>query len=256
MATIIDPGSTVTTKLRLFCHQQELAIGTGFFVSADQKIYVVIAWHNVAGRNAESHQLLSSHGGIPDRMRVLVGCRGHLGEWDEVDVPLYQDADAFAPRWLEHAVHGSKVDVVAVPFEVPGWADIRTISIVNTAPRMLLRVSMEVFVLGYPRGIDGGRGFPIWKRASIATEPDIDLDGTPKLLIDCATREGMSGAPVIAVAHGGFEPEPGFVATSNHAYRFVGIYSGRLGTDEIKAQLGIVWKSRVVNEILSGVEAG
>jgi hypothetical protein len=167
---------------------------------------------------------------------------------------LYRDADTFAPRWLEHAVHGSKVDVVAVPFEVPGWAEIHTINVVNTAPRMLLRVSMEVFVLGYPRGIGGGRGFPIWKRASIATEPEIDLDGRPKLLIDCATREGMSGGPVIAVAHWGFEAEPRFLAMGDHAYRFVGIYSGRLGADEMKAQLGIVWKSRVVDEILSSVE--
>ena len=65
-----------------------------------------------------------------------------------------------------------------------------------------------MFVLGYPKGISGGRGFPIWKRASIATEPDIQHDGLPKLLVDTATREGMSGAPVVAIADGDFEMDP------------------------------------------------
>jgi hypothetical protein len=151
--------------------------------------------------------------------------------------------------WLEHPVRRLRIDVVAIPIAVPDWAQAYTIDSVNTAPKMLLRVSTDVFVLGYPRGISGGRGFPIWKRASIATEPDKDLDG-PKMLVDTATREGMSGSPVIAVAHKGFEAEPGFLATGDHAYRFVGVYSGRLGADEMKAQLGIVWKARVVDEIV------
>lgn len=73
---------------------------------------------------------------------------------------------------------------------------------------MLLRVATDVFVLGYPKGISGGGEFPIWKRASIATEPDIQLGTLPKMLVDTATREGMLGAPVIAVARRGvLEPE-------------------------------------------------
>ena len=84
---------------------------------------------------------------------------------------------------------------------------------------MFLRVSADVFVLGYPRGISGGRGFPI----SIATEPKIDLDGVPKLLIDTATREGMSGGPVIAVAHNGFEAEACFLSLFTWACLDLGI---------------------------------
>jgi hypothetical protein len=33
---------------------------------------------------------------------------------------------------------------------------------------------------------------------------------------------------------------------------FIGVYSGRIGKDESKAQLGIVWKARVIDEIISG----
>ena len=31
----------------------------------------------------------------------------------------------------------------------------------------------------------------------------------------------------------------------------LGVYSGRLGADEVQAQLGIVWKRQVVDEIVS-----
>jgi hypothetical protein len=66
---------------------------------------------------------------------------------------------------------------------------------------------MDAFVLGYPRGMSGGGHFPVWKRATIATEPDIDLDGLPRFYIDTATREGMSGSPVYAQEVGYWLPE-------------------------------------------------
>jgi hypothetical protein len=152
----------------------------------------------VTGRNAETLQPISDHGGIPDRMKILIGRRGHIGKWGELEIPLYKDIDEkehpAVPVWLEHAIaHRPKIDVVAVPIEVPGWAEVRTIDTVNTAPKMLLRVSTDVFVLGYPRGISGGRGFPIWKRASIATEPEIDLDG-PKCLSILQLAKGCPAA--------------------------------------------------------------
>ena len=33
---------------------------------------------------------------------------------------------------------------------------------------------------------------------------------------------------------------------------FLGVYSGRIGKGEIHAQLGIVWKSKVIEEIIIG----
>ncbi|HTV27708.1 MAG TPA: hypothetical protein VMF32_07985, partial [Xanthobacteraceae bacterium] len=193
----IDPGSIVTAQLRLFRREQELSTATGFYYKFQGKIFLITTWHNVSGRDTNTLQPISDHGGLPDRMKILIGCRGHVGEWEEMDIPLYQDQDSVEQGseavWLEHCVDHQKIDVVAIPIPVPEWAEVHTIDIVNTAPRMLLRISAEVFVLGYPRGISGGRGFPIWKRASIATEPAINLDG-PRLLIDTATRQGMSGA--------------------------------------------------------------
>jgi hypothetical protein len=116
---------------------------------------------------------------------------------------------------------------------------------------MSLKVARDVFVLGYPKGISGGSVFPIWKKASIATEPAIQLDGLPKILVDSAMREGMSGAPVVAISDGGYEEENGsLMQTLGRFYRFVGVYSGRLGDNEMEAQLGIVWKTQAVGEIV------
>jgi hypothetical protein len=174
----------------------------------------------------------------------------------DIDCMLYEDSESSEqperPVWLEHAAHRYGVDVVAIPINLPEDAEVYTIDRVNTVPKMLLTLSRDVFVLGYPEGISGSRGFPIWKRASIANEPDIDHDGMPKLLVDTATRAGMSGAPVVAIADGEFDVEglPPPYRLPGRVYRFVGVYSGRLGRGEMEAQLGIVWKATVINDIV------
>jgi len=108
-------------------------------------------------------------------------------------------------------------------------------------------------------GLDGGPGLPIWKRASIAMEPLYDLDGLPKLLVDTATRKGMSGGIVIVRRRGlivlsdAKDQSEHRIGTGDN---FLGVYSGRVGDDELGVQLGIVWKGRVIDEIIKGGVAG
>jgi hypothetical protein len=185
-----------------------------------------------------------------------VRCRRDPGQWTEIDCTLYEDAIANEqpgiPSWLEQTVHRHNIDVVAIPLTLSEDVLVLTANDwVNTVPTMSLKVARDVFVLGYPKGISGGGVFPIWKKASIATEPAIQLDGLPKMLVDTATREGMSGAPVVAISDGGYEEEDGsLIETAGRFYRFVGVYSGRLGNNEMEAQLGIVWKAQAVDEIV------
>lgn len=131
----------------------------------------------------------------------------------------------------------------------------------NTYPDFVeysVAVGDDAFVLGYPLGLDGGPKLPIWKRASIATEPHYDLEHLPKILIDTATREGMSGAPVIAVQRGLIQPRGAKSPAENifgTVESFLGVYSGRVGDDGLGAQLGIVWKASAVDEIVrNGVQ--
>jgi Trypsin-like peptidase domain len=208
MGTEIDAGSLVTSRLQLFYRNSELGVGTGFFYEFNGQLYLITNWHIVSGRNFQTLKCIAAKGGLPDRLKFTVGCRGHIGEWMEIDCMLYEDAVANEqpgkPTWLEHAVHGHNIDVVAIPITLPEDAEVLTVGYVNTLPTMSLKVSREVFVLGYPKGISGGGLFPIWKKASIATEPAIQLDCLPKILVDTATRKGMSGAPVVAIADGTF----------------------------------------------------
>ena len=119
-----------------------------------------------------------------------------------------------------------------------------------------LECSDDVFVLGFPFGQIAGAPAPVWKRGTIALDPRFDPEGLPKLLVDTATREGMSGSVVLArqtvlgrdyLKKDGSRSEPiliGFLTV------VVGIYSGRHYPDLEKAQLGIVWKRHVIEELV------
>jgi hypothetical protein len=245
----IDIGSTVTAKLYLCRHDLLLGPATGFFMQWNGQVFLITNWHVVSGRHQETKQPLHSLGGLPDRLKFRVQVAGDIGEWlSPIEQMLYNDSDSSetpeSPIWLEHSVYREKLDVVAIPVQIPSGGAVRTIDAVNTMPLMPLIVGDEVFVLGYPKGIDGGGEFPIWKRASIATEPEVHLGGAPHLLIDTATREGMSGAPVIKIVGGAIGAE------GSRSYKFIGVYSGRLGEGEMAAQLGIVWDASSLEAII------
>lgn len=95
---------------------------------------------------------------------------------------------------------------------------------------------------------------PIWKKSSIATEPDINIEGLPKTLIDTATRSGLSSSPAIMQRigiHGMVDGKMLPTTSIGRIRNFLGVYSGRVGDDEFKAQLGVVWKARVIEEIIT-----
>jgi hypothetical protein len=113
-------------------------------------------------------------------------------------------------------------------------------------------IGSEVFVLGYPRGIANTGIFPIWKRASIASEPQgtISLEGTSYnnlFYIDALTKSGMSGSPVVCLAKPGdeFHSEDGVrVSIKKAEPHLIGVYAGRDGVtqEEYELSLGRVWK--------------
>ncbi len=115
-----------------------------------------------------------------------------------------------------------------------------------------LFASDEIFILGYPKGITDLYGQPIWKRETVASAPHLNWQGQKQFLVDCASREGMSGAPAIFYHRGNS------ITIGNNTYHypgphtvFHGIYSGRLGkTSEFEAQIGIIWRRELVDEII------
>lgn len=157
------------------------------------------------------------------------------------------------PLWLVHAAHKRKIDVVAIPLEPPeDFINFYPINRMKREDELAIRISMDCYVLGYPFGAPPP-GFPVWKRGSIASEPELAGPGNQYFLIDSASRPGMSGAPVILRSWGTHMLEDGAVSTVTGAVtRFIGVYSGRLHTrDALEAQIGIVWPTRLIREIIA-----
>jgi hypothetical protein len=90
--------------------------------------------------------------------------------------------------------------------------------------------------------------------ASIASEPQLRTQEQPYILVDTASRPGMSGWPVIRRSwdnHG--LSNGGLLTTAGPRTKFIGVYSGRLSTkDPLDAQLGLVWPALFIDEILAG----
>ncbi|PSV87171.1 hypothetical protein C9I88_20315 [Photobacterium iliopiscarium] len=250
--------SWVPIRIEMQFNETKLSVGTAFIYEHQNKTYLVTNWHNVTGRNPQTLQPLSKHLSIPNSIILPIPFSHKIENgfesvnWKSKGLELYENDK---PIWFEHPTHGHDVDVIVIP--LGGIEDTKLIASNDKETLGLelipIRPSLDTFVLGYPLGMSGGANFPIWKRASIATEPNIDLDGLPKLLIDTATREGMSGSPVYAQATGYIMPEDKTDPKDfmiGEARRFIGIYSGRLGSDTFQAQLGIVWKESAIIEII------
>jgi hypothetical protein len=151
---------------------------------------------------------------------------------------------------MVHSQYGSKVDVVAIPINVPREASANPINKMNSED-LDIQVGMDVFVLGYPLGI-GITALPIWKRASIASEPAVIVTQQLFTYLDTASRPGMSGSPVIRRSWGFHNMLNGnFLGGVPRASRFVGVYAGRVGPNDSDVQLGLMWPARFVEEIVA-----
>jgi hypothetical protein len=101
--------------------------------------------------------------------------------------------------------------------------DLYPINLITSKP-LRIRVGMEVFILGYPFGASPP-AFPVWKRGTIASEPDLARLTQGYYLVDTASRPGMSGAPVILRSWTNDFIEGGMRALSdNPATNLIGLF--------------------------------
>lgn len=247
---------------------QQLAIGltetdnifstaSGFLYSYNSKVFLITNWHNVTNRNPQTGEPISEeNGGIPDIFLTYLRLQD-VNEGSELQkIKLYEDEELTKPKWLIHPEYKEKIDVVAIELEIIEKYRYFVINEVKFDDDIEPEIGDDCFVLGYPFSEMRYLGLPIWKGASIASEPSVNEDQLPKILIDTATRPGLSGSPVIYRRTGIHNVgENGQLKKDSKIGRiqgFLGIYSGRIGKGEIHAQLGIVWKRKVINEIIEG----
>jgi hypothetical protein len=194
---------------------------------------------------------LRADAGRPNILRTLFNIQTGSFDKQRWDIPIRDENGK--PLWLVHP--GRRVDIAVLPIPFQSKDLIISLYPLNVLANAALRIEigMEVFILGYPFEIKPP-AYPVWKRGSIASEPQLARLTTDYMLVDTASRPGMSGAPVIRRSWTNHMVEPGVVAlVDTPLNRFIGVYSGRVPTDHPhEAQIGLVWHGSLIDEIIAG----
>ena len=244
--TLIDQLSVTTLYLELSVNNNSLSTATGFIVEHSNRHYLITNWHVLSGRNPETNQPMSPTAGIPDQVKIIHHNKNKLGTW-VIGVEELIDSEG-NQLWLEHP-NKNLVDVAALPLSnIPEEAIIYPLDVSLAGTDIKAMPAMSVSILGFPFGFTSHGAYPIWKTGHIASDPDLDINGNPYFYIDATTREGMSGSPVLLRAFGGYNTKSGnYNMVTGAVNLFMGVYSGRLNDT---AEIGKVWKPRVIHEIL------
>jgi hypothetical protein len=248
--TTIDQFSLAAVPIEQIFNGQIFSHATAFVWKNGNNHFLITNWHVVSGRNSETGENLD-HGRRPDMLNARFNLRAPNFGKREIAITI-RDGDDH-PLWFVHPVRGHGVDVVAIPLLYDGnEPDFNMYPINSLATESVaLLVGMDVFILGYPFGV-APPALPVWKRGSVASEPDLAHLGVGRLLVDTSSRKGMSGSPVVrrrwTVGQlGGPEVEGQPLTT------LIGVYSGRLHTNNPDdAQIGIVWPVSFIDEIIDG----
>lgn len=246
MGTISKP-SVQSLLIKMQFNGQMLSAGTGFVVNTPTKgPHLVTNRHNVTGRHQETGQPLSKTGGIPSDIVVVHNRKGHLAQWVQRKEALYNGNSAC---WIEHPTLGAKADFVALQLTDLNDVELYPYDPANPGPKILVGPADPVSVIGFPFGVTAGGAFGVWATGFLASEPAVDFNSLPIQLIDCRTRQGQSGSPVLAYRAGGAVAmqDGGSAIFSGPVERFIGIYSGRINSE---SDLGIVWKAAAIAELI------
>jgi hypothetical protein len=248
--TKIDRFSLCTVPLDLLANNTPMGVvATGFIWKSREQYYLITNWHVITGRNTQTGKLeLPAR---PETFRALFNIQ--TGSFGKSEIFINVRDAAGDPLWLVHP-NGGRYDVVALPLNFTDLSVAVDLSPINlyTAKPLRITIGMEVFILGYPFGMDPP-GFPVWKRGTIATEPDLVRMTTDCYLVDTASRPGMSGAPVILRSWSNDFLDGSVRAfTDTPSTNLMGVYSGRLHAATDEAQIGLVWHVALIDEIIAG----
>ena len=230
---------------------QPLSTGTAFVsMGRSGTPYLITNRHNVTGRYQNANTPLSKTGGIPNEIVVHHNSDAGLGNWVAKTQRLANEAGQ--PTWIEHPTLGKVADFVALPVTELLGIQIHSYDCFNPGTPLLLAPAETISVIGFPFGMTAGGFLAVWATGFLASEPAVNFNNLPIQLIDCRSRAGQSGSPVVAYRHGvGYTTTNG--STINNgipAQRLLGIYSGRINEE---SDLGIVWKVEAIAELLQNV---
>ncbi len=248
MQTIAKP-SVQSLLIEMQFNGQPISTGTAFIAQAQCGPVLVTNRHNVTGRHQETGKPLSPTCGIPNKIVIIHNKKDALGTWiPKIESLLHNDE----PRWIEHPALGPRADFVALPLTQLDDIDLYPYEPANPGPDISVGPADPVSVIGFPFGITAGGACGVWATGFLASEPAIDFSDLPIQLIDCRSRQGQSGSPVIAYRSSGMVGmnNGGASVFAGPVWRFIGIYSGRINNE---SDLGIVWKASAIQELLRSI---
>ena len=266
------PGSALTLRLEvpslkslyieMYFGDTLLSSGTAFLVANDQSSHCALITnrHNVTGRHQETGECLDKkHCATPDNIHIYFHKPPlDLGEWHCVKLPLYKEDGS--PWWIEHPRFGASADVIALNLN---WgSDVQKLPYYLKTDldrtKLVVRPAETISVIGFPFGLSSTGRFPIWATGFMAQELGIVTPDNQTFLIDCRTRQGQSGSPVIAYRANAYTyvSKSGQISTNmvpgDVKWEFLGIYSGRVNPE---SDLGRVWHISAIEEVLAAAEA-
>jgi S1-C subfamily serine protease len=246
---IAEP-SVKSLFLQMLCNRQPLATGTGFVVQARSGPVLITNYHNLSGRHPQTGQPLHPSAAIPDEVIIIHNQLNQLGTWVQRTEPLYHPNGR--QRWVEHAIHAAAVDCVALPLTQTNDVQFYPYNLANPGPALRVGPADVVSVVGFPFGLTGGGSLALWATGFVASEPEVDFNNLPLMLIDCRSRQGQSGSPVIAYRGGGAVAmaDGGTAVFNGPVLKLLGIYSGRISE---QSDLGFVWKVAAIEQIVGAV---
>ena len=268
----VDHISLSTTPICLLKAGQIVSTGSGFFYvrfdGDNQILFLVTNFHVLTGSAP-----VENKPPIGDQITFqLHESDEDTGNVRTVTMPLFTKQGK--PVWSSSATV-PEADLAVIPVVPTVCQGCKVYGIAShwANPQMKIRPTTSVTLIGYPYGFyDTINALPIWKTGTVASEPDIDFDGKPLLLIDVSAFPGMSGSPAFAVSSGMYELHDGGGVTPGLVRQFLGIYASMqmvgkhkfleqiphgvaLGIrDSESLQIGHIWKAKLILETVDSVD--
>ncbi|MCD4708612.1 MAG: serine protease [Candidatus Sabulitectum sp.] len=238
LSVTYDPLSLQSLYLNVVTDGQYVFSGTGFLVEHDSRYFLVTNQHVFSGIDFFNNTPLAPDSSKPVELHLWF--HGPLlGEWI-VGVESLYNGDG-SPKWITHRYE--EADAALLPLEnIPHGALLHPLDLSLTEPDLSVIPGLTLYIIGFPYGRASTGKMPIWKTAHLASEYDLDVEGSRAFLIDATTREGMSGAPVVLRSFNGLSQE-------NVSTRFLGIYSAQY----LDAEIGVVWRPEIIIEIMESI---
>ena len=245
MAIAISQPSQQSLLVTTMFNKTATGTATAFVAQLNDIPFLITNRHVVTGLHQDTNKPLDTKtAAIPNTLRVAFNSALGLGLFTEHDLPLLTDD---VPLWIEHPSRGASVDMVALA--LPKLPDIVQYPYkVDASVHTTIEPGSIVRIIGFPFGEKTGASFAVWSTGFVASEPEIDHGGLPVFLVDCRSRQGQSGSPVIDYSDIGCQfLEPEKRPTKPGSAILLGVYSGRINAE---SDLGYVWKTYVLAELL------